>query len=200
MITFEDARQGMAKLRDNSVNMIFTDPPYISECIGLYEDLAREAKRVLKPGGYCFAYCGAQFLPQIMQYMGTYLDWFWLFEIKHNHGWPRMFNKKLMVMSKPVVVYTKGKPERLEWLVNLYDGDERSKQYHKWGQGSNFPRKIISKLTNEGDVILDPFVGGGTTAKVCKELNREFIGFEINLELKPIVDSRMAQECLSIFC
>jgi site-specific DNA-methyltransferase (adenine-specific) len=106
----------------------------------------------------------------------------------------------LMVMSKPVVVYTKGKPERLEWLVNLYDGDERSKQYHKWGQGSNFPRKIISKLTNEGDVILDPFVGGGTTAKVCKELNREFIGFEINLELKPIVDSRMAQECLSIFC
>jgi tRNA G10 N-methylase Trm11 len=94
MITFEDARQGMAKLRDNSVNMIFTDPPYISECIGLYEDLAREAKRVLKPGGYCFAYCGAQFLPQIMQYMGTYLDWFWLFEIKHNHGWPRMFNKK----------------------------------------------------------------------------------------------------------
>jgi predicted methyltransferase len=76
LVLFEDMRIGMAKLAANSVDMIFTDPPYIADCIGLYGDLAKEAQRVLKPGGYCFAYLGAEFLPQVMQLMSPYLDWF----------------------------------------------------------------------------------------------------------------------------
>jgi DNA modification methylase len=199
MITFQDAREGMALIPANSVDMIFTDPPYIAECISLYGDLAMEAKRVLKPGGYVFAYCGAQFLSQIIELMNPHLEWFWLFEIMHRGGYPRMWNKKIMVGCKPVVAYTKGKPSRTSWLTNLIIEKGKSKEYHKWGQPPDFPRKIITSLTDEGDTILDPFVGGGTTAKVCKELNRKFIGFEIDSSLKPIIDSRMAQECLAPF-
>ena len=47
--------------------------------------------------------------------------------------------------------------------------------YHK-----ELPSYYISFLTDEGDVVLDPFSGIGTTGVSCKELNRDYIGFELN--------------------
>ena len=38
---------------------------------------------------------------------------------------------------------------------------------------------FISKFTKENDIILDPFFGVGTTGKICKRLNRNFIGIEL---------------------
>ena len=42
------------------------------------------------------------------------------------------------------------------------------------------PRNIILRYSNEGDTVLDQFVGGGTTAVEAKLTNRNFIGFDIN--------------------
>lgn len=41
-------------------------------------------------------------------------------------------------------------------------------------------KNFILNSSEEGDLILDPFIGSGTTAAVAKKLNRDFIGFEIN--------------------
>lgn len=39
---------------------------------------------------------------------------------------------------------------------------------------------LIKNSTNEGDLVLDPFVGVGATALACQNLNRNFIGCEID--------------------
>lgn len=51
------------------------------------------------------------------------------------------------------------------------------------GHPAVFPEKLpaffIQAFTNEGDIVLDPFSGVATVAKVAKDLNRRFIGFEV---------------------
>ena len=46
----------------------------------------------------------------------------------------------------------------------------------------NIPEYLIKMLSNEGDLILDPFIGSGTTGRVAEQLNRKWIGFEKNIE------------------
>ena len=53
------------------------------------------------------------------------------------------------------------------------------------------PRNVILRYSQEGDTVLDPFVGGGTTAVEAKLTNRNFIGFDIN----PAAVERSRQKC-----
>ena len=52
-------------------------------------------------------------------------------------------------------------------------------------------RKLIKASSNEGDIILDPFMGSGTTALACLKLNRKFIGYEISEEYCKIAEKRI---------
>lgn len=186
-----DALELLKEIPDNSIDLIITDPPYLKEFIPVYSVLAQEAKRLLKDGSYCFAYCGCQFLPEVLNSFNSQLDWFWLFEIKHNGGHPRMWNKRLMVGNKPVICYTKGKPKVLKWMSTLHQSETADKQYHIWGQSLDFPVKIIDCLTTKNSLILDPFMGGGTVGVAAKMLGRNFIGFEIDSEQCKIANDRI---------
>ena len=55
----------------------------------------------------------------------------------------------------------------------------------------DLPTKAISLLSYEGDVVLDPFMGSGTTALAAKRLNRHYIGFEISKEYTDIANKRV---------
>ena len=52
-------------------------------------------------------------------------------------------------------------------------------------------QRIILAFTNEGDVVADYYLGSGTTAVVCKELNRNFIGCDINPKAIEITKARL---------
>ena len=57
------------------------------------------------------------------------------------------------------------------------------------------PQMCIELLTYVGDTVLDPFMGSGTTAKVAKELGRNYIGFEISKEYCEIAENRIKEAC-----
>lgn len=52
-------------------------------------------------------------------------------------------------------------------------------------------RDHILSWSNEGHIVLDPFMGSGTTAKVAQQLNRSFIGFEVSPEYVEISNARL---------
>jgi site-specific DNA-methyltransferase (adenine-specific) len=64
------------------------------------------------------------------------------------------------------------------------------------GHPAPFPEQLaedhIKSWSQEGDLVLDPFMGSGTTAKACLLLNRQFIGFEISQEYCQIAEKRIA--------
>ena len=52
----------------------------------------------------------------------------------------------------------------------------------------------IEKYSNPNDLILDPFLGSGTTAVAAKQVGRRYIGIEISPEYCKIAEQRLAQE------
>lgn len=56
----------------------------------------------------------------------------------------------------------------------------------------------IDTWSNPGDLVLDPFVGSGTTVKAAKKLGRKFIGLDINPDYCAIAESRIAQDVLEL--
>ena len=60
-----------------------------------------------------------------------------------------------------------------------------------------FWRKLLQRVSvSETDIILDPFAGSGVTLLVAKQLNRKFIGFEINPDYVKIANERLKQSTL----
>ena len=53
------------------------------------------------------------------------------------------------------------------------------------------PRRCIEAFTDEGDLVLDPFMGSGTTAVVAKSMNRHYIGFEISADYCSLAGRRL---------
>ena len=76
-----------------------------------------------------------------------------------------------------------GKQMRSDWNINICLGEERvkganGKSLHNTQKPLDLLRRVILASTRAGDVILDPFMGSGTTAAAAKELGRNFIGIE----------------------
>jgi site-specific DNA-methyltransferase (adenine-specific) len=57
-------------------------------------------------------------------------------------------------------------------------------------------RWCLENYSKEGDFVLDPFLGSGTTARACKDLGRKWIGCEIEQKYCDIAVKRLAQEVL----
>jgi DNA modification methylase len=53
------------------------------------------------------------------------------------------------------------------------------------------PRRLIKLFTMVGETVFDPFAGSGTTLRVARELGRKGIGYEIDLELKPVIRKKL---------
>ncbi|WP_137171417.1 site-specific DNA-methyltransferase [Massilia sp. HP4] len=70
------------------------------------------------------------------------------------------------------------------------------------GHNAAFPRELVRRCilagSRPGEVVLDPFMGSGTTAAVAIEHGRQFIGCELNPDYKPLQDERIAGARLAV--
>jgi len=179
VIKLGDFRDLIKKVKPNSVDLILTDPPYPKKYLYLWEDLAREAKRVLKPGGFLISYSGQYHLLQILDYFRKYLEYYWLAGLNHI-GKKRMLPNLVVNRMKPIIIFYKPPLKRKISFSDLIDSPAPDKRFHEWQQSIEPAEYLVSRFSFPNDLVLDPFVGTGTFALASIKRKRRFIGFEID--------------------
>lgn len=181
------------RVPDESIDLIYTDPPYPKEFLECFRHLGLYGGRVLKPSKSLITLCGQWEVPYVIDYLrdgGLTYHWTgWLI----NDQKPTLFGFRVVNGGKPLLWFAKGQPKidyGFWWDTKHFRG-ARDKQFHKWGQPIEYAMQDILLLTKPGDVVLEPFIGGGTTAAACKILNRNYVGFELDPKAARIAQERI---------
>ena len=69
--------------------------------------------------------------------------------------------------------------------------NNKAKRFHKTQKEQDILEWIIKYYTNEGDMILDPTMGSGSTGVACLSLNRKFIGIELDEDYYKVAKERI---------
>lgn len=184
-------------LEDNSVDLFFTDPPYLENTLPEYTRLSELAACKLKPGGLLLTYSGQMFLPEVMTRLASNLTYWWTFVITHEVGLA-IWNRNLQVKWKPVLVYAKTLPDGTlplapNMLTDRIEGGGRSKEYHAWGQDANEATYWIEKLCPAGGLVCDPYTGGGAIPLACHLTGRRWIATELDTQQAQIARMRLVE-------
>jgi 16S rRNA G966 N2-methylase RsmD len=188
-----DFRELAAGIADDSVSLIFIDPPYDRKSVDLYGEAARIARRILVPGGSFIAYSGHKHLPDVYAECAPYLRYWWTMAGVHG-GSKNLLNKLgIRCRWKPLVWFVKGtRADVQNILSDMIEGQEEKDQ-HEWQQSEIEARYCIEKLTFEGGLVVDFFAGSGTSGVAARALGRRWIGFEINLDTEAAAQERLVE-------
>ena len=77
------------------------------------------------------------------------------------------------------------------WLIGSRDKSGKHSNVYHGNFVPQVPRQLISRYTNPGDLVVDLFMGSGTTLFECERLSRDVIGFDINEEMIAYVSDQM---------
>jgi len=82
------------------------------------------------------------------------------------------------------------------WIINERDKSGKHKNIYHGNFIPQIPNQLIKRYTKEGETILEPFMGSGTTLFECENLNRKYIGFDINPQMIDYVNGAMKDNLL----
>ena len=104
-----DFRQLLKTIPNESIDLIFTDPPYAAEYVPLYSDLAVIAHNVLKEGGSLVTYVGHYAIPKVIKIMeNAGLTYWWPIAVVLSGSFAKHYPKQVTIKWKPLLWFVKG--------------------------------------------------------------------------------------------
>jgi len=194
LVRLGDFRDILQTIPDGCVDLIFTDPPYDKETVPLYADMAREAARILRPGGSLICYLGQYATADVCRLVGNHLKFLWPLCCYHEGPGQVMAFWGIRVKWKPMLWFVNG-GNRFDTAAVVEDliVSTKEKTAHPWQQSVTEARYYIEKLTPSGGLVVDPFCGGGTTAVAAKQAGRKWITCELDPEYAAIATQRIKE-------
>lgn len=216
-----DALTGLQKIETESVRLVFADPPYNLLGLDMFVDVqgyiswvhtwAEEVKRILKWDG-TFILCGrppilCHLLTDMLKLGFVFREWItWhktdsitASKTYHSHNYEifAVFSKWTDRVYNHVPVPSKSGNYGTERNAGSIWEHCKISSHHK--EGTNHPtqkpikflERFVGTYTNKGDIVVDMFMGSGTTAVACKKLGRDFIGFEISWDYIKMAEDRL---------
>ncbi|MGD0441822.1 MAG: DNA methyltransferase [Acidimicrobiales bacterium] len=138
---------------------------------------------MLKPGRLCVVYCGKHVLPQYFERLGEHLEYMWTAAVflpgRHN----LFHRKRIFGRWRPVAMFSAGPYEaRIPIVDALWAEGSGLKELgdHPWQQAAVPFERLVEMTTKPGELVVDPFLGSGTTAKACTTTGRRLIGVDVD--------------------
>lgn len=215
-----DCLELMKNIPDSSVDLVFTDPPYklasggrrgtilptkntpfseSGECFQNktpnFAEWIPELYRVLKPSSYAFIMTNDRNLKEIWNLCEKNNFVFCeILVIRKNTAVPSCYFYKSCEFA---LMFRKGEYKKLERFgtktvfdVNMPRGIDK---LHPTEKPTGFIEKILIDTTKAGDLIIDPFMGSGSTGVACVNTNRQFIGVELDEAYFEIAKNRIKE-------
>jgi site-specific DNA-methyltransferase (adenine-specific)/modification methylase len=203
-----DCRDVLRTLPDNSVDAVVTDPQYgislqtnykarkrtaLAECndfppiVG--DDRPFDPSHLLHfPVVVLF---GANYYADKLPPSGGWVVWDKLRGLTSEREWG--FNDN----SDCELIWTnRGNAARIiahRWMGCMKDSEHGQQRVHPTQKPVALMTALIKHYTNEGDTVLDPYMGSGTTGVACVQTGRSFIGIEIDETYYRIAERRIAE-------
>lgn len=177
-----------------------------------------EAKRVLKPNGTIYVFMGVRFISylydvmdrELQLFFNSWIVWYYTQGLGKTKGFsPRhddilVFNKgknfifNLDDIRVPQKYYRernnmRGANPGDVWEFSHVHYSNPNRQNHPTQKPEGIIERIVLASSNKDDLVLDPFSGSGTTLRVCQQLGRKAIGFELNPEYVALAELRLAE-------
>ncbi|MGO9197459.1 MAG: DNA methyltransferase [Acidimicrobiales bacterium] len=172
----------LSHVGDESVDLVLTDPPWQwdVETLDLWGDLGAFCARVLKPGRALVAYSGSGCLKAAIDRLSLHLNYFWAGALIL----PGRHNEVKAVMARdsstPIVFFSKGRYEPRHWFINSLSSPGAEKEAHPWQKPLGNVAYYLERFSEAGELVCDPFLGGGTTAVAAQGKGRRFIGSDVD--------------------
>lgn len=167
---------------------VITDPPYPKEFLHVFNEISELCKDI----PLVAVMSGQSYLPEVMQRLCEHLKYRWTLAYLTPGGqsvqqWP----SKVNTFWKPVLLFGKS----VDWIGDVFRSDvnDNDKRFHNWGQSESGMADLINHLTKPGQLICDPFLGGGTTAVVSISLGRKFVGCDIEEKSVNVTKKRVME-------
>jgi DNA modification methylase len=111
--------------------------------------------------------------------------------IRKKHGTVRQIDGTTKKQSSIGKIYTDKEAQRFNvWRINTEVSNNN--RFHPAQFSEKLAEDHILSWSNEGDTVLDPMAGSGTTLKMAKKKNRSYIGIEISQEYIDIINERLS--------
>ena len=156
---------------------VITDPPYPKEYLHVFTELAESCAIAGVP--VVAVMSGQSYLPEVMRRLCEHLTYRWTLAYLTPGGQAvQQWQAKVNTTWKPVLLFG----EADEWFGDVAASrvNDNDKRFHKWGQSESGMADLVERLTKPGQLVCDPFLGGGTTAVVSLVLGRHFVGCDID--------------------
>lgn len=171
----------LESLADNSVDCVLSDPPYDFNEQGKAK-LVAECLRVSK--GPVLLFC-----PPENQFDNAECYLFWIKPISTKNT-SRRYSRFVEMIC--LYQHDTWNPDR-HWsqytnvFTDLVDGETA----HPYEKPKSLIRRLVLNHTNPDGLVLDPFMGSGTTGVVCQEVGRDFMGSEMDATYYQLAESRI---------